>query len=304
MTSAASAALSRSLSGSSEAAPTVFCVVVGLGRVRRTEHLPPLVTHLREGFEAVLDVAMQGSPEEACEPFAQCGFEELDRDVEDRRIVGERIVLSVAPHRPLATGHLVQCDGRRIPLSVIVVVSTTHRPEERVEIIAGTGLDVPVRSIREGEVEELELPGAVLAALDTEIVRLDVTVAHSMTGELVKGVEQVVRETFQLVKGKPALAPESLTERLLARILQLQNRAPADLPQPLPSQLDDRSATDCPEHSLLSPQPAGPLLVESHLEHMLIDLDVAVLVLRRTLHKECTGRGPRTENSPHRPFGI
>src|SRR5690606_28546968 len=104
---------------------------------------------------------------------------------------------------------------------------------------------------RQGEVEQLELPGAVLAALDAEVVRLDVAVAHALRGELVEGMEQVVREALQLVVGEPPLAAQSLAERLRAGVLQLQDGAPTELPQTLAAQLDDGAAADLAQRSLL-----------------------------------------------------
>ncbi len=238
------------------------------GRVRGAEHLLPGVPHLLQRGEPPRRLAVERAGQEARETVADRRVERFDG--QHRRPVGvPGLGPAVPPERQLTRCHLVQGHRQRVALGVVVVHRARRGAEEGVKVAGRACLDLLDRDTGQGEVEENELPGAVLPDLDSDVVRLEITVGDALALQVVDGTEQVVAEGLQVIDGEPAFIPQLARDGLLPGMFQDEHGALPDADGLLAGKTDHPGVGEFAQNLRLVIQ-AGRLLVRQRdLEHLL-----------------------------------
>ena len=221
----------------------------------------------------------------------QRGAEEVDERLGEGRVEqvrleadlvghGGRVGVGVPVDRGASGRHLEQDHGRRVPLGRRVV-PVTGSGQERIEVGRRARLGRGGRRLRQREVEQHQVLGAVAAALlHPEVGRLDVAVVDARLVEGDQRVEQLGAVALQQVQGEPGPGPQDLGQRRglrlvgparaqgTAGVLQQQRAPSADQDRTL-DQPDDARVIQAAQHVGLVVQPGRGRLVQGHLEHPL-----------------------------------
>ncbi len=212
-------------------------------------------------------VAGQGAGEERGELGGGRGVEPGGVDgglVGDGGRVGE----AVAVDGRVAGGHLEQDDGGGVALGGRVVLAPGG--EERVEVGPGAGLDVGRRRLRQGEVEQDQVLGAVArrSTRDAEVGGLDVAVGDAGVVEDDEGLQQVGAPAVEEIQGEALAVAEVGGQGLATGGGQEEGAAAGDLQRAL-DELDDARAVDLAQGARLVLEAAGGGVVDGDLEDAL-----------------------------------